>query len=293
MDYAALIGMVVQLAGGVAGMALSKMDRATALDILQKSYDQSGNLDVPQLQKLITHQIGPSAYNQIKEDPEFRSQQAASDKGLQDVIDQGGLTLADKAALNAVRNKIATTESAGRNSITADMARRGTLDSGAQMAMQAANAQAAEGQANQAGEYTAGQAQARALQALQQKWSNANTAGNQDYNRQAQRAGANDAISRANAEALNSTDRYNSTLPGQQFGMNLQRQQLQNSTSANLANVYGANADRTQDTAAGIGKGAGQGIAAYGQDMSDKDAAAAWRRYRGLQGNSDNTVSSV
>jgi hypothetical protein len=292
MDWMSLIGLVTQVGGAALGSAVSGMDRAKALQLIQQSYDAAGNLDVPRLQKLVASTQGPSAYNDIKEDPEFRSQQASSDRALQDVVDSGGLTLADKAALNVIRNKIARTAAAGNQSIEANMARRGTLDSGAQLAMQLANNQSAAQNASEAGEFTAGQAQQRALDALRQRWSNANTAGNQDYERQSRRAQANDAIARANADILNTTNRYNQQLPVQQQSLQLGKLNAVNQAGGNLAGAYGQQAQNTQDLYAGVGKGAGQAISAYGQDQSDKEAAAAWRREQERKrGNADNSVN--
>lgn len=289
MDWASLIGMVAQVGGAALGSAVSSMDRAKALELIQGAYDAAGNLDVPRLQKLVANEIGPSAYNSIKEDPEFRSQQAQSDAALKDVVDSGGLTLADKAALNVIRNKISRTESSGRQAIEADMARRGTLDSGAQLAMQLVNNQNAGQQANEAGEFTAGQAQRRALDALQQRWSNANTAGNQDYQRQSQRAQANDAIARANADILNTNAQRNQQLPAQQYQMQLGKLNTVNGAGGNLAGAYGQQAANTQDLYAGVGKGVGQAASAYGQSQSDKEAYEAWKRAR-MGNNYDDSV---
>src|SRR3990167_11464626 len=114
MDWIPLIG---QLAGAAAGEAASGMDRAEAMRLIKSVADEYGNIDVPKLQQLLLERAPNTQLAGVKDDPAYRAQQNAADAQLNDVINSGGLTLADRAALNQVRGKGARSESAGRRAI--------------------------------------------------------------------------------------------------------------------------------------------------------------------------------
>lgn len=197
-------------------------DNAQAMALIKQAMDQFGNINAPTLQKLILQQMGPSAFQKIQDNPQYLAEQKAADANLQDVINGGGLTLADRAALDSIRQKNAITESAGRNAITQGMAARGTLDSGAQLAAELGNSQAADTNLNQMGESDAGQAQLRAFQAIQQRASNAASGLSREQQLAMARAQAEDAISAMNTNIANMANVYNTeTLPQTQFQDNV------------------------------------------------------------------------
>ncbi len=99
-------------------------------------------------------------------DPELKAKQMQAMAALGEIQKSGGLTLADQAALNKVLNQTARQESAGRNAIQARMDARGTGSSGANLAMQLSNNQAAANRANETGMNTSAAAQKRYLQSI-------------------------------------------------------------------------------------------------------------------------------
>ena len=267
MDYAALLGALIQVAGPLVGQQLAKADREKVLAILQASRDRFGNIDVPKLTALSAELVPDTKLADIKDDPDYRKQQAEADNALKGIADSGGLMLSDRAALNAIRNKVARAESAGRESIAADMARRGTLDSGAQLTMQLDNQQDAANRLAEQGEQTAGAAQKRAYEAILARSQNAGQGLDRDYRQKSNAAAAQDAINRGNADIRNLTNRWNAALPQQNYDNQMRQAGALAGADQGLTNFYTGRADQTQRDANTVSATAGQGItAAFGQN---------------------------
>lgn len=268
-DWGAIAGLVAQVAGSAAGNALSQMDKDAAMKLIQDSTDAYGKIQVPKLQQLLLQQQGGTNLAGIKDDPRYRDQQNAADSSLNDIISSGGLTLADKANLNAIRNRSAQTETAGRNAILGGMAARGTLDSGAQLAAQLqGNQQDANGLAA-ADEATAGQAQARAYQAIKDRAALAGQGLDRSYNEQANAARAQDAINAGNIAIMNTAARYNAGIPQQDFNNQLELTNAQTGANAKLAAATAGRAKDTQQTAQGIGNTVAAGAKAFGSSSGN------------------------
>jgi hypothetical protein len=212
-------------------------DNAQVMALIQKAMDEYGNISLPDLKNLVLQSIPPTELAKIRANPQYKAEQAAADAQLNEVINSGGLTLADQAALNNIRTKSARAEGANRNAIAEGMASRGTLDSGAQLASELAGAQAGESNQAQADATTAGQAQMRALQAISQRGQNATNNLNTDWQEQAAIAAAQDAINRGNTSIANTASEYNAQLPQKNF-----ENQLQLAGAKSGADILGAGA---------------------------------------------------
>lgn len=198
IDYGAIAGMIAQIAGKAAADKASQMDQATIMALLQSSVDDYGKINVPKLQDLLTKAPDTQLAN-IKDNPQYLAQQQAADAQLNDIINSGGLTLSDKATLNNIRAKVLQGESAAQGNLTNQMAQRGSLDSGNQLAMALQNQQQGAQDLNAAGENAAAQAQARMYAAIQQRAQLAGQGLDRSYNQQANAARAQDAINQGNA----------------------------------------------------------------------------------------------
>lgn len=273
MNWLALIG---QLAGAAAGEAASAMDKAQVLDLIKSVRDEYGKINVPKLQQLLLQKQGASRLGGIKDDPTYRAQQSAADAQNNDIISSGGLTLADKAALNAVRAKIARTESAGRHAIEQGMASRGALDSGAMLAMQLQGNQQAAESANAAGAETAGRAQARAFEAVRDRARNAGQGLDRDYRQKSDAARANDAIEAGNVAIANTAARFNAGLPQQDFENKMTLAGAKAQPTYALAGAHAAKAKDTQQMYQGVGNAAGQAASqGYQQYKASQQAPAS------------------
>jgi YD repeat-containing protein len=240
------VGLVTQIAGNAAGQIASSMDKDEAMRLIKASVDEYGKINVPKLQQLFLQQNGPSAFEKIHDDPQYRAQQAAADAQLNDVINSGGLTLADKAALNRIRNRTSRTASAGRHAIEQGMAARGTLDSGSQLAMELAGNQDAAQAAAEAGEQTAGAAQARLFAAIRERASQAGQGLDRSYRQQADAARAKDAIAAGNTAIANVGKMYNANLPQQDFNNQMALAGAKVGPTNALAGAHAAQAKDTQ-----------------------------------------------
>ena len=267
MDYAAIIGAILQVAGPVVGYFLAQQDKQKVLELLQGARDRYGNIDVPKLTALTAELMPTTELAKLKDDPKYRQQQAEADNALKGIAEGGGLMLSDKAALNAIRNKVARSESAGRESIAADMARRGTLDSGAQLTMQLDNQQDAANRLAEQGENTAGMAQKRAYEAILARSQNAGQGLDRDYRQKSNAASAQDAINRGNADIRNLTNYRNQQLPQQQFDNEFKKAGALEHADTNIGGFFQGRAVDTQNIFAQGGKAAGQGVtAAFGEN---------------------------
>jgi hypothetical protein len=263
MDYGAIIGMIGQMAGAAAGRAASQMDQDKAMALIQSAMDEFGKIDVPSLQKLLLSKAPDTELSKIKDDPAYRAQQMSADSQLNDVINSGGLTLADKAALNAIQAKVQRGESAGRHAIEGQMAARGTLDSGAQLAMSLANQQNSANSQAEAGERTAGAAQARAYAAIQQRAQNAGQGLDRSYRQQSNAASAQDAINQGNNAIANTAARYNAGLPQQDFTNKLNLANAKAQPGYTMAGWHAGQAKDTQQFGERMGKLGGKAVGAY------------------------------
>lgn len=184
---------------------------------LQERFGDYDKLGKAGYADITAQQLGPSALESIPEDLQARAQQQEAIAALQQLQDNGGLSLADMAALNQIQSNLNRNVLARRKGLANDFAARGQLGSGAQLAMDLAGQQQAAESANQRGESVAAQAQARALQAILQKGQMARGMGQDDYARRADAARARDMIEARNAAARTDASKYNNTLRGQAF----------------------------------------------------------------------------
>jgi hypothetical protein len=268
---APVLGTVAQLGGSLGGQALSEADRQKELEIYKQLLAKYQNVPLPGQEQMSPDLYGPSALEGISEDPTAGAAYAQSDAAMKGLIDQGGLTLQDKAAQASVYDKLARQNSTSMGRIENDAAARGGLNSGSTLAMQLASQQQGSQQAADAARDTSANAQARMYQALRDRASQSMKRSDQVYDRQARAAAARDAINQHNASAMNKSISYNNDLGQTQFGNRMSQINGQQNASGNLASYYGGAADRISNMWGGSGKAVQQGIAAYDQRRRDEE----------------------
>lgn len=159
--------------------------------------------------------LGPSAREQISIDPRYKEAQIQALAQLQDVGQSGGLTTADKAALQQVAENASTRERGQREAIAQQAMARGLGGSGMELAQKLIAQQGAAQGAAQEGRDVAQMAQARALEALQGAGELGGRIRSQEYGEQSDLAKARDIISQFNTanrqaiEAGNLANRQN------------------------------------------------------------------------------------
>ena len=200
--------------------------------IILKSPELVGQYSPEQIQAM---QMNVSAMEDVKADSQAVDSQKDALAQLSEIAD-GGMTEGDKAAAREVNREVNQQSVARRNAILNQMASRGVLGSGMELAAQLQGEQQSIDQASRAGDSLIQQAQARALQALGQQSSAASQLRSQSFGEQSDVARARDAINQFNTQnsqnvaTMNTQNRNDA----QQYNLN-QRQNIENQRAA-LAN---------------------------------------------------------
>lgn len=194
--------------------------------ILLDKFKEAGVL-TPELEQKID--AGYSKVSQIQEKPELKDAQM---QALQTLGQRSrtGLGPEDRAALNQVRSEIQRDQEAKRQQIIQQAQARGMSGSGAELISQLTGNQASANTAAMQGEQLAGNASARALEALKAYGGMAGQVRGQDFD-----------IERAKADAADQFKRFDT--------QNQVEQQARNVAARNQAQAANlANKQRIQDT---------------------------------------------
>ena len=204
--------------------------------------DMELKLDQLVLQGVITPEdaqaalVGESGMNNISLDPKLKSAQMDALSSLQDISSSGGMTNMDKANLSRIATDEAASARGSREAILANAASRGMGGSGLELMSQMQNDQASAGRKSQRDLDVAGMAQQRALDALMKGGQMAGDIQGQDFNRQAQVAGANDAIAKFNAQNQQQVGLTNTGARNAAQAQNVAARQSLADANANLRN---------------------------------------------------------
>lgn len=214
------------LATGIFGAVQSSNQRADALREVQQAVSEYTNLGLPPdlsqqlaLQSLKSQGIlDPQLEQQIKQDPSLLAnyqpnQQAtqAQQVALQSMIQrgQGGLTPSDMAAYNQLLGQNQQAVEGQRKALLQNFASRGQGGSGAELAAALSGQQQADQGLYNQGLQIAGQANQNALQAMSQAGQLGGQLQSQDWQMEQQKAAAQDAINRFNAQNALGVQNYN------------------------------------------------------------------------------------
>lgn len=323
MPWLPLIAAGVSAAGGIAGNAIAagSRDKATQLQldalkniqnvntpsleemkIALQQYIQQGQM-TPEMEQIIAQD--PSLMAAVSTDPRLKDAQMKSLLQTQDVA-AGGLRPEDIAALSSIRRGAEQSANSANEAVLQNMAQRGVLGSGDELAARLINNQQAANRENSAGLDVGATASRNALQAIRDAAAMASGMQSQEFSQGAQKASAQDAINRfnamnaqnvqgvnvgarnqaqsanlaakqtlanANVDTANKTQLYNKGLPQQIFQNNLNKAQVGANAASGAASAVNAQADRSANMAAGIGQGIGGALTSYG-DYANKQEAA-------------------
>ena len=145
-----------------------------------------------------TYQLQGTEYDNVSLDP---SVLAAQNQALEDLINLSeakGLNAIDQQALQEIVNEENKNLQGQNDAILQDAMQRGVYGSGLEMAQRLQNAQSSANRMSNRDMDVMSQAQQRALEALSSYGNLASNMRSQDYNEQAKRAAAQDAINQAN-----------------------------------------------------------------------------------------------
>lgn len=266
-------------AGGAAiGSASGAGDRDRQRRLIESILREYGDLDVPELEKMVAEQMGPSAQEGVRGemDPRFIQEQHSVLDSLKRLEDQGGENAETRAVLNKILGDTGRQEAAGRNAILNNMRARGVSGSGAELAMQLNNNQQAAERTQQAGLDQAGQANRRLLDTIMARGNLSSQARGQDYRELSDAARAKDMINQYNADNRYKTQYTNKVqLPGQQFGMEMDKLRGKTAAATGAASHYGQSAQGAANTGYGVGNAFGNAGGAFAKEYFDEEEKKA------------------
>jgi hypothetical protein len=255
VDYASLFQLAVSLYGEQKAANMSKEQLA----LLKNQLDQIRGVQLPDLPQVEAEQLGPSELGAMAPDEAMRGDQLQTLADMRSAIDAGGLSLSDRAALLDAMGDVSATNRRARADVKADLARRGGIDSGAQLLMgeQAASDNARD--AGKAGLQAAAQAEQRKLQLMREYLAGTGQVRGQDWAENASAAGARDARAESNAARREKSKYYNAGLPQQGFANAMAKATGQMPAGNNLASWYGNEAQGQRDFWGNAGAAVGEG----------------------------------
>lgn len=230
-----------------------------AMEMAARQY----NIPLPELQRMIAEQMGPSAMEGVTADPALEGMQNESLGELGRISSNGGMTPEDHANYEASQREAAQGAMRQRQSILNVLRRSGSgMAGGAGVAAQLGAAGDQQEATALAGQRMTADAQKRATQAVLERGKLAGAQRGQKFDEGARRAAAADAITRYNTTARQTASNYNGNLAQQQFGNQMALNSGRANALAGQSNYYDRSADRTSGQWADMGAGAGQAVAA-------------------------------
>lgn len=254
MDYGAMAGAMTGAAGSLAGASGQQNMSDAQRKLLEQILNEIRDIPLPDLERIMAEQLGPSAMEGVHSDPEQRQAQLDIMDELRDIYSSGGLNLEDKAALNEGLNRANVAGNASRQRLASDFAARGQLGSGAQLAMGNMGAQSAANRANQTALDVGAMGQKRRMDAMGRYAGLASDVRGQDFGESSARAQAKDAADRWNAASREKAGYYNAGLAQQQFGNRMTKATGSQGAGNNLAAQYGADGRRLAALGGDVGR---------------------------------------
>jgi len=251
-----------------------------AQQMVAEEYKSQGQW-TPELEEYV--QLGPSAMAGIETDPAYHEAGIKALQSLQQIGDDGGLRLSDRARLESITGKIDSEQKGRRGAILQDAAERGDLGSGATLAAQLMAQQEGAQQAHLAGLETAASADARALEAIQAAGRLGGEMRGQEFGEKERIAAAEDEIARWNAANRQDVTSRNTNTGNTASRYNLESNQRisdANVDKRNQATAYNKGLEQTNyenQIAAATAKANARAGQATNAVTSAKDSAAIWQ----------------
>lgn len=257
------------LLGGILGQIDWTGDKARAREMLRRA-SEAFNIPLPELQRMVAEQLGPSAMEGVSADPALQGQQYEALGELGRIADSGGMTLEDKVNYEDAQRQAAQQAMRQRQSIL-NLMRRSTGGNvqGASVAAQLGAVGDEQEATALAGAKTAADARRRATEAVLKRGALAGDVRGQQFDEAARRAAARDAVTRYNTTARQTAQNYNLGLPQEQFENQRSLAAGRSNTATNNANYFQNQADRTRGMVANAGTGVGQAAAGFIQPKQD------------------------
>lgn len=232
-------------------------------------------LSLEEAQKIAAQELPRSAFEAIKEDPRLRNYQLQALDELGSVVSAGGeMTAQDRLAYNKARQQAAVMANASRAAAMNEQRARGLGSGNAALVSNLMASQNANNMGAMMGMQAASDARQRYLQALDSLGSQSSNVRSQDYNVAANRASAQDAINRFNAQMRNDADKFNVGVTQMNNQNKLAKQGMIGAAMQNYANAKLGKGQQTSNAMTTFG-GQFQTNSHMSGAMGDQIASAA------------------
>lgn len=265
-----IAGAALPIVGGAVGALAGKGDADEAARIRQQIVDLYGDIDPLVLDALVAEQMGPSAFEGVKEDPALRSAQMSALERLMQVGREGGMTAEDRLVQAQAEREAARYERGQREAIEQNAQARGMGGGGQSFAAQLQAQQSGAERAYMGGMDAAAQAQRRALDAVIRGGQLGGQIRGQDFDQAARKAQAADEIARFNAGQRTRAGEGNRDAQFQSFNANLGVADRKAGAMGRQADDKQMWSDRTRGAITGAFQGAGAAASAYGQGQQSQ-----------------------
>lgn len=251
------IGAAVAAAATAIGAAIAQGNLDKAKAIREKVLEQYGDDVMVDLDDAIAEEVGPSAFEAIKEDPRTRDSQLGAMRRLEELYQSGGHTQGDEAALQLANQGAQQRASSDYQSLAQNLAARGQSMNPALAAAMASRSSGEVVNATATNRYRSqADARNRAMQALGMAADTSGRMRDQDFGQAAARASAIDRVNQFNAGQRTNANNENNRRNLQRFDMNMSLRDARARAYNALAGGEENQARATQGTAAGIANAA-------------------------------------
>lgn len=214
----AIGGQMVDMFINAFGRSQADAEAREGQRAVTNAYYEALGLTPPDLDAIDLQQQQDTALGQIAEDPRLRDYQMQALDQLGSIVAAGGgMTAQDYEAYQRARQQAGMMSNAARQAALNEQQQRGLQGGNAALLSNLVSSQNANNQANQMGVQAASDSRARYLQALNQLGSQSSNVRGQDYGIASNRASAQDAINKFNAQMRQDTQKYNQGLSQQNF----------------------------------------------------------------------------
>ncbi len=267
---AVIIAAAIAAAAALISAAIAAGETAKAQSLRLAAAQKFGDQKLPVLDRLVAQKLPPESLAAWKKITQAQQTQGDVLGKMMDVVNEKGETADDRAAYLRMQNAAGGIANNTNSAVERNMAQRGMSNSGMSFALQQAGAQSAVNRANQMGIQEASDARHRYSEALAQAGGLSTNIRGQEQNSMK----AQDEINMFNARQQSDADRYNASLPQQQFDNEMSVRTAEANANNGVAAGYERSAGAAQQTGAGIGAAAltaGAAYDQYGNPVKKKD----------------------
>ena len=236
--------------GGAAGFMMGSDDKSESyydqmlkeaqsipLPILKEYYPEHYKLVVsinPELEQAVN--LGPSAMEGVSTDPRLKQAQMNALNKLQQIGEEGGMTLEDRGRMSTINNEVNSNLKGNQDAIIQNLATKGMSGGMTELVARQQAAQGAANRSSQQGFDVQAEAQKRALSALMNAGDMGGKMQAQDFSQKSQVANSQDAIAKFNAANTQQVRSNNVNTKNQAQQLNAQNVQNVSNKNVDLNN---------------------------------------------------------